>query len=220
LRLCASANVIVKAEEVMRQIVETYSLPNMDFVISKTGRSTTPMCFGRSVKLAVRTCTFRWWAIGQVFLEDSLLEGVQHGYRRNKNWRELCHAALEAKDSNELLEIVQELNKALKHEEQVLVISGRLQGRSSPPVKSAVNNYREGPRRADISTDLCVSEHQHLGLSTPAPKVLLSNTSCFQQIRTAIPARHLGIMVAFLWLKSAVGSRTQVGRKQFVLTGT
>ena len=37
----------------------------------------------------------------------------------HKNWRELCHAALEAKDSNELLEIVQELNKALKHEEQV-----------------------------------------------------------------------------------------------------
>jgi hypothetical protein len=31
LRLCASANVIVKAEEVMRQIVETYNLPNMDF---------------------------------------------------------------------------------------------------------------------------------------------------------------------------------------------
>ena len=31
LRLCASANVIVKAEEVMRQIVETYSLPNIDF---------------------------------------------------------------------------------------------------------------------------------------------------------------------------------------------
>jgi hypothetical protein len=37
----------------------------------------------------------------------------------HKNWRELCHAALEAKDPHELLEIVQELNKALKHEEQV-----------------------------------------------------------------------------------------------------
>jgi hypothetical protein len=36
-----------------------------------------------------------------------------------KNWRELCHAALEAKDPNELLEIVQELTKALKQEEQV-----------------------------------------------------------------------------------------------------
>jgi hypothetical protein len=31
----------------------------------------------------------------------------------------LANAALEAKDPNELLEIVQELNKALKHEEQV-----------------------------------------------------------------------------------------------------
>jgi hypothetical protein len=37
----------------------------------------------------------------------------------HKSWRELCHAALEAKDPDELLEIVQELNKALKHEEQV-----------------------------------------------------------------------------------------------------
>jgi hypothetical protein len=39
--------------------------------------------------------------------------------RKHKSWQELCHAALEAKDPNELLEIVQELNKALKHEEQV-----------------------------------------------------------------------------------------------------
>jgi hypothetical protein len=37
----------------------------------------------------------------------------------HKSWRELCHAALEAKDPDELLEIVQELNKALKHEEQI-----------------------------------------------------------------------------------------------------
>jgi len=32
--------------------------------------------------------------------------------REHKSWQELCHAALEAKDPNELLEIVQELNKA------------------------------------------------------------------------------------------------------------
>jgi hypothetical protein len=31
----------------------------------------------------------------------------------------LCNAALEAKDPDELLEIVQELNKVLKREEQV-----------------------------------------------------------------------------------------------------
>jgi uncharacterized protein (UPF0147 family) len=36
-----------------------------------------------------------------------------------KNWIELANAALEAKDPDKLLEIVQELNKVLKHEEQV-----------------------------------------------------------------------------------------------------
>jgi len=41
------------------------------------------------------------------------------GIGEHKNWRELCYAALEAKDPNELLAIVQKLNKALKHEEQV-----------------------------------------------------------------------------------------------------
>jgi len=39
--------------------------------------------------------------------------------RPHRNWRELCSAALEATDPDELLSIVQELNKALKHEEQV-----------------------------------------------------------------------------------------------------
>ena len=39
--------------------------------------------------------------------------------REHKNWRELCNAALRAKDPDELLKIVQELNQALKHEEQV-----------------------------------------------------------------------------------------------------
>jgi len=36
-----------------------------------------------------------------------------------KSWRELANAALEAKDPDKLLEIVLQLNKALKHEEQV-----------------------------------------------------------------------------------------------------
>ena len=36
-----------------------------------------------------------------------------------KNWRELCSAALEAKDPDELLKIVQELNTVLEREEQV-----------------------------------------------------------------------------------------------------
>jgi hypothetical protein len=36
-----------------------------------------------------------------------------------KNWRELCRSALSAKDPDELLKILQELNRALKSEEQV-----------------------------------------------------------------------------------------------------
>jgi len=36
-----------------------------------------------------------------------------------RNWRELCSVALEAKAPDELLKIVQELNKVLKREEQV-----------------------------------------------------------------------------------------------------
>ena len=39
--------------------------------------------------------------------------------RERKNWRELCNAALGARDPDELLKIVQELNQALKREEQV-----------------------------------------------------------------------------------------------------
>jgi mannitol/fructose-specific phosphotransferase system IIA component (Ntr-type) len=38
---------------------------------------------------------------------------------RRKSWRELCVAALDAKDPDELLQILQELNRVLKHEEQV-----------------------------------------------------------------------------------------------------
>ena len=37
----------------------------------------------------------------------------------HKNWRELCNAALEAKDPDELLKILHQLNQALKREEQV-----------------------------------------------------------------------------------------------------
>ena len=35
-----------------------------------------------------------------------------------KNWRELCKAALEARDPDELLKILEQLSKALKREEQ------------------------------------------------------------------------------------------------------
>lgn len=40
--------------------------------------------------------------------------------KQRKNWRELCSAALNAKDPDELLEIVQELTRVFKGEEQVL----------------------------------------------------------------------------------------------------
>jgi hypothetical protein len=38
---------------------------------------------------------------------------------RRKSWRELCIATLDAKDPDELLRILQELNRVLKDEEQV-----------------------------------------------------------------------------------------------------
>jgi hypothetical protein len=38
---------------------------------------------------------------------------------RRKNWRELCIAALDAKSPDEVLQILQDLSKVLKHEEQV-----------------------------------------------------------------------------------------------------
>jgi hypothetical protein len=38
---------------------------------------------------------------------------------RRKSYRELCIAALDAKDYDELLQILGELNRVLKHEEQV-----------------------------------------------------------------------------------------------------
>jgi len=38
---------------------------------------------------------------------------------QRKNWRELWHAALDAKDPDQVLQIVQELTKVLKCEEQV-----------------------------------------------------------------------------------------------------
>ena len=36
-----------------------------------------------------------------------------------KNWQELCDAALEAKDQDQLQVILQQLDKLLKHEEDV-----------------------------------------------------------------------------------------------------
>ena len=59
------------------------------------------------------------------------------------NWRELCNAALEAKDPDELLKILQGLNKALKHEEQVRRDFREATRSDQSRVKSDVSNYRE-----------------------------------------------------------------------------
>jgi hypothetical protein len=46
-------------------------------------------------------------------------EEITMAQGERRNWRELCKAALGAKDPDELLKILQELNQALKREEQV-----------------------------------------------------------------------------------------------------
>ena len=46
-------------------------------------------------------------------------EQITMAQGERKNWRELCKAALGARDPDELLKILQELNQALKSEEQV-----------------------------------------------------------------------------------------------------
>jgi len=57
----------------------------------------------------------------------------------HKNWRELCSAALEAKDPDELLKILQKLNKALKREEQVRRDFREARRTDRSPVRSDVN---------------------------------------------------------------------------------
>jgi hypothetical protein len=58
----------------------------------------------------------------------------------SKNWRALCNAALEAKDPDELLQIVQELNKVLKREEQVRRDFREAARLTNLPGSSDVNN--------------------------------------------------------------------------------
>ncbi len=57
-----------------------------------------------------------------------------------KNWRELCSAALEAKDPDELLNIVQQLNRVLKCEEQVRRDLGRRARPTDLPGRSDVED--------------------------------------------------------------------------------
>jgi hypothetical protein len=46
-------------------------------------------------------------------------EQITMAQEERKNWRELCKAALRTKDPDDVLKILQELNQALKSEEQV-----------------------------------------------------------------------------------------------------
>ena len=46
-------------------------------------------------------------------------EQITMAQEERRNWRELCKAALRAKDPDDVLKILQELNQALKSEEQV-----------------------------------------------------------------------------------------------------
>ena len=77
----------------------------------------------------------------------------------HRNWRELCNAALEAKDPDELLKVLQQLNKALKREEQVRrefreavrAIQSSAEGRINKYTKSnGVSRYQELNRRAHV----------------------------------------------------------------------
>jgi hypothetical protein len=54
-----------------------------------------------------------------IIAEDRLLEKYAMAIAQHKSWRELCSAALQATDPDELLKIVEQLSKALKREEQV-----------------------------------------------------------------------------------------------------
>ena len=75
-----------------------------------------------------------------------------------KSWRDLCKAALQAKDPDELLEIVQELNKVLQREEQVVVISGRRVEQTSLLRRSDVSE-----RRSECQRQVLSHTEPHLG---------------------------------------------------------
>jgi hypothetical protein len=60
-----------------------------------------------------------------------------------KNWRDLCNAALEANDPDELLKILQELNRALKREEQVRRDFREATRANKSSGEIRLNNYRK-----------------------------------------------------------------------------
>jgi len=107
------------------------------------------MCFGRSAKLAVKTCAFRCGRSVKFPYSANFRRKFTMAIGEHRNWRELCLAALEAKDPNELLEIVQELNKALKDEEQVRRDFREATRANKSTGRSHINNY---PKQRDEET--------------------------------------------------------------------
>ena len=90
-------------------------------------------------------------------LEVKLSEEMHYGWkctmdeREPKKWRQLCNAAREAKDPDELLKILEQLSKALKREEQVRRdFRERSRERQSLPAKSDVQNWLPMLDSADL----------------------------------------------------------------------
>jgi hypothetical protein len=74
-------------------------------------------------------------------LEVKLSEEMHYGWKRAKKWRQLCNAAREAKDPDELLKILEQLSKALKREEQARREFREVTWATSLPAKSDVQNW-------------------------------------------------------------------------------
>jgi hypothetical protein len=103
-----------------------------------------------------------------------------------KNWRELCNAALAAKDPDELLKILQELNQALKREEQVRRDFREAMRTTSPRWNPMLTTIRGTTTRAHISHTkeptrmreirvLCVENHPEY---TSALQYMLEKELC------------------------------------------
>jgi hypothetical protein len=74
---------------------------------------------GRMSSLRLRSPGMTAAAIATVLCRSQLLGVTTRAEGKRKDWRELCRAALDAKDPDELLEIAPVLGRVLKSEEQL-----------------------------------------------------------------------------------------------------
>ena len=89
----------------------------------------------RSLKYLTGRKTNRNFGISHAPLEsygEYEKEQITMAQEERRNWRELCKAALRAKDPDDVLKILQELNQALKSEEQVRRAFREALGTTSP----------------------------------------------------------------------------------------